>query len=296
MLTLFTSPKPFTDPHISVIQRNALTSWTLLRPRPEIILFGDEAGTAQVSRELGLRHIPDVPCNEFGTPLLNGLIKEAEHRAGYDVLCYVNADIILRSDFLNAVRRVLACKQRFLVTGCRWDVDITDSLDFQAQDWEQKLGRLVAATGRLHRGGADYFIFPRGLFRDLPPLALGRGYWDNWLLWKALHEGTAVVDATFAITAIHQRHCSPAQWQVLMSSAEVVRNLEQASFWARSFTPADASHRLVNGTIRKNSWKPYRHRLWVATYPLRYRLARMGFGKSNWYGLRHLARSKAKSL
>jgi hypothetical protein len=30
LITLFSAPKPFTDPHIALIQRNALHSWTLL--------------------------------------------------------------------------------------------------------------------------------------------------------------------------------------------------------------------------------------------------------------------------
>jgi len=33
----------------------------------EIILFGDDAGAAEISRELGLRHEPHVERNEFGT-------------------------------------------------------------------------------------------------------------------------------------------------------------------------------------------------------------------------------------
>ena len=31
-LTIFTAPKPFTDPHINLIQRNALRSWLALGP------------------------------------------------------------------------------------------------------------------------------------------------------------------------------------------------------------------------------------------------------------------------
>jgi hypothetical protein len=69
MLTIFACPKPFTDPHIAIIQRNAITSWTLLRPRPEIILFGDEPGVTEICKELGLRHVGEVERNEYGTPL-----------------------------------------------------------------------------------------------------------------------------------------------------------------------------------------------------------------------------------
>ena len=30
LLTLFTAPKPFTNPHIALIQRNAIRSWMAL--------------------------------------------------------------------------------------------------------------------------------------------------------------------------------------------------------------------------------------------------------------------------
>ncbi|MFZ0637415.1 MAG: hypothetical protein WAM08_17985, partial [Candidatus Acidiferrales bacterium] len=66
MLTLFAMPKPF-EGHIGIIQRNAITSWTRLTPQPEIILFGDEAGVAEIAGELGLRHVAHVKRNEKNT-------------------------------------------------------------------------------------------------------------------------------------------------------------------------------------------------------------------------------------
>ena len=58
-LTIFTTPKKF-DGHIGVIQRNAVASWTRMSPRPEVILFGTEPGTAEAAAEFGLRHISGV--------------------------------------------------------------------------------------------------------------------------------------------------------------------------------------------------------------------------------------------
>ena len=43
-LTIFTAPKPFTDPHIALIQRNAILSWLHLGPRVAVILLGEELG------------------------------------------------------------------------------------------------------------------------------------------------------------------------------------------------------------------------------------------------------------
>jgi hypothetical protein len=52
MLTLFTTAKPC-EGHSGVIQRNALKSCKLLHPEIEIILFGDDAGGAEIAKELG---------------------------------------------------------------------------------------------------------------------------------------------------------------------------------------------------------------------------------------------------
>src|ERR1041384_2312036 len=102
MLTLYTIPKPFRD-HIGVIQRNAIHSWTRLRPRCEIILFGDDAGVAAAAAELGVRHVPAIARNEYGTPLVSDVFAQAQRLATHELLCYINADIILTGDFLPAV-------------------------------------------------------------------------------------------------------------------------------------------------------------------------------------------------
>ena len=48
-LTIFTSPKPFSfNPHISIIQRNAIQSWIYLDPEVEVYLMGDEEGAIHV--------------------------------------------------------------------------------------------------------------------------------------------------------------------------------------------------------------------------------------------------------
>jgi hypothetical protein len=107
MLTIFSCPKPFTNPHINIIQRNAIKSWTLLKPKPEIILLGNDKGVSEICKEFNLIHIPEIERNEYGTPLLNSIFSEAEKVASYQLMCYINADIILMSDFMKAIEAVI---------------------------------------------------------------------------------------------------------------------------------------------------------------------------------------------
>jgi hypothetical protein len=64
-LTIFTAPKPFTNPHIATIQRNAIQSWMQLGSEVEVYLMGDEQGMSEIAQEFGLRHFPEVRCSDF---------------------------------------------------------------------------------------------------------------------------------------------------------------------------------------------------------------------------------------
>ena len=106
MLTIFTLPKPFEDIY-EVIQRNAIRSWTLLKPKPEILLFEDEKNTTKkVAEEFSIGYITDVKKNEFGTPLINDIFEKAQEVAKNDILVYVNADIILISNFIKSIKQI----------------------------------------------------------------------------------------------------------------------------------------------------------------------------------------------
>ena len=206
MLTLFAMPKPF-EGHIGTIQRNAVTSWTRLTPRPEIILFGNESGIAEIAAELGVKHVVDVKRNEKGTPYLNDLFEKAQSLASFPTVCYVNADIVLLNDFPAAVLQVAAWRPAFLMAGRRTDIDITAPLDFSAADWAQRLGRDVEARGKRRSvSWIDYFVFARGMYHDVPPLLIGRVWWDNWLVWQARALGVPVVDVSRRVLAVHQNH------------------------------------------------------------------------------------------
>ena len=205
-MTIFAIPKAFQG-HTAVIQRNALQSWTRLKPRPEIILFGSDPGTEEVARELSLRHVPTVAVSEHGTPLVRDLFQQAEALAPTGTLAYVNADIILGQDFLDAVAAVQEEFSRFLMVGQRWDLDLAEPLNFDDPEWLALLRRRVEQKGSLHVVSAlDYFVFNKGLWPKIPDLALGRTAWDNWLAAQPLAAGVPVVDATSAILAVHQNH------------------------------------------------------------------------------------------
>ena len=204
MITLFTLPKPFVG-HIGMIQRNAIQSWARLHPDIDILIFGNEQGTADIAAEFGIRHFPEVDVNEYGTPQMSGYFQQAEEAARHSYLCYVNADIILFPDLLEAVAKVDLPK--FVMGGQRTDYDIEKPIDFTRPDWARSLRENAKKNGTLHGfSGIDYFVYPRAMFGEIPQFAVGRWYWDNWLVYRARRLGAALIDASACVMAIHQNH------------------------------------------------------------------------------------------
>ena len=256
MLTFFTTAKPFRG-HDGINQRNALKSWTVLHPGVEVILFGDEEGAAETAKELRLCHEPHVERNEFGTKRLDFMFGRAQGIARHDLLCYINCDILLMQDFCVAVEHVREKHSQFLIVGRRWDSEIIAPLSFGNRDWESLLRQRVLRNGR-RRGPEwiDYFVFSRRLYgEDVPPFVVGRVFWDNWLVWKALASKHPVIDASASVLAVHQNHnygYHPQGQNGVFSGVESERNYQLAGGWRHLRTIADATEVLGNGGLRQN--------------------------------------------
>ena len=254
VLTFASTPKPFLG-HIGIIQRNAVGSWLQMHPRPHVILFGNEEGTAEVAKELGVEHVPDVERNAFGTPLLPPVFRQMQERAHDDLVCYSNCDIILFQDFLTAASLTRQVFPRFLLLAeCR-NLDVRSPIDFSRRDWEARLRGQMLAQGRRRVNASDFFAFTRGMFPAPPPFTLGRAYFDNWVIWETRRMGLPVVDATGAITAIHQNHhyvAVPGETTESHNGVEAQENLAILGGKPRVYWITDRTHRMTDGRIRRD--------------------------------------------
>ena len=251
LITLFSAPKPFTDPHIAIIQRNAIKSWTLL-PDVDVILLGKEEGLADAARELGVKHIPTVECNTNGTPLISSMFKLVRENSNSDLLCIINADMILMPDFVEAAKKVKGLRSEFVLLSQRWDYDITSPLDF-ADEWQFRLREDVRKQDQLHRpAGSDFFLFPKTCYTDVPNFTIGRAGWDNWMIYKARKENWAVIDCTPSVMIVHQNH----DYSHLPGAKphydhpDTNENIRLAGGQANiRYTILDATHQLVDGKL-----------------------------------------------
>jgi hypothetical protein len=206
-ISFFTTCKPMKG--LSAVQQcNALESWLKLDSRNEVIIFGNDEGVAEVAAALGAVHIPSIECNDFGTPLLSDMFRQAQQRARNRYVSYVNADIILRSSFQRAVSTLSRLRRDFMMIGQRWDIEQTEPIDFTDPTWEERLHAQYGPARVLSDASAlDYFLFPREMKLSMPAFAVGRPAWDNWLVMHISgRRDVRLVDATRMVDIYHQAH------------------------------------------------------------------------------------------
>jgi hypothetical protein len=245
MLTLFSLPKPFTA-DAARSQAVAVASWAALGV--QVVLVGDEDGIADAAERLGVEHVADVTRSENGTPRLDDAFARVDAIARYPLRLFVNADVVLLPDVLDATRRL---DGRFLLVGQtrELEVHLSELRDVYAL-------RARAMSEGVLRGptAIDWFVFPAGLFDPLPAFVVGRSSFDNWLIWRARQSGN-VVDATADVVAIHQPHgyghLAGGKDEAYYGE-EARENMRLGGGKSRVYTLHDASHRLVGGRLHRN--------------------------------------------
>jgi hypothetical protein len=288
MLTFFTTAKPFVG-HDGVIQRNALASWKLLHPDVEVILFGDEEGAAETCERLNLVHETRIERHKSGKPLVDPLFQRAQERATHKYICYSNCDIILMQDFRIAFERAKAWQDSFLMVSRRWDLDILSPIDFENGGWSSQLREHAVTAGfRQDECWIDFFLFPRGQYKQIPKLVVGHCYWDNWMIWRTLQDEIPVLDASPCVVPVHQNHGYDPKFgrsKGRPTDALSQSNLEAIGGQKHVRRIDCATHRLRrNGKVRRiwirntyamrekltySVWLPAWHRLLGVTRPLR---------------------------
>ncbi len=269
-MTIFTAPKAFKDPHITMIQRNAIQSWLAFGPEVSVILMGKEEGMAEVAVELKVDYRSDVGCSALGTPLISSMFELARQANDSPLLLCINADIILMPGLLEVVQQISSQAEQFLAVGQRWDLDLRQPLSF-ATGWADHLRQEVKQKGRLHPAvGSDYFIFPRQCYRHVPDFVIGRSAWDNWMIFDARQKKIPVIDLTSSALVIHQDH----DYSHLPGGKppyrlpETLHNIRLAGGRRTIFYITDATLELKDGKLQPIplSWK----KLWrdAETFPM----------------------------
>jgi hypothetical protein len=169
------------------------------------------------------------------------------------------------------------------------NLDLRTPVSFGDPSWQAQILRQVSDSA-VPRGSwyIDYFVFSRDLYHDLPPFAVGRAGFDNWLVWQARALGATVVNASRVVTAVHQQHDyshvrGGREWSY--RGPEAVRNVQLAGGREHLHCIGHASHVLTSRSLRRQRprWArlEYHWDAWLgrvtwraleATRPVRHRL------------------------
>jgi hypothetical protein len=261
-ITIFTVPKSFTgNAHIRMIQRNTAQNLAHLGPDVDPILIGDDDGVAETAQEFGIRHLPNIERTPQGTPLVSSAFMLARENSSSPLLACINADNLLLPDFIETARVVFEQEKKFLLVGERFELDITEPLEF-GEDWPDHVRREIASRSRpLGPSAVEYMIFPRDCFKDMPPFAFGRSGWDNWMAYKARKDHLPLIDATGSILLGHQNH----DYSHLPGNKppyklpESLNNVRMSGGPRAMFGIGDATHVLEDGRVRRYPlrWKKF---------------------------------------
>ena len=206
MLSIFTTTKDFIG-EFDNIQQNAINSWRSLSDEIEIMIMGRAHGAEKMAKKTNAIYFPDVPLSESGMPTLPGMFNKAQLSSKYNIICFINADIILPYNFLDVITNLKKIKKNFLAVGHRWDYDIKKIINFNDKLESEKLWDLIKKKSVKQSPSAiDYFIFNKKLWHKIPELVIARQRYDNWLIWKARRMGAPVIDLSDALKVAHQNH------------------------------------------------------------------------------------------
>ncbi len=206
MITIFCTPKNF-EGIFNIIQKNAIRSWRHLSKDIEIIIFGKSKGAQEIADEVSGIFYPNVKCSRNGVPILSDLFDKANTIASFDILLFINSDILLPKIFIDSIKNVKGKFSKFLLVGHRWDIKVKSLINFNEETTTSAFWKMSEMQSEKGSPAAiDYFAFRKNSLKKIPDFVIGRPGYDNWLIWYARRNFIPVIDISEEVLAIHQSH------------------------------------------------------------------------------------------
>ncbi|MHA2069647.1 MAG: hypothetical protein ACXABY_35235 [Candidatus Thorarchaeota archaeon] len=183
-LTIASVPLPF-EGVTGIRQHNAIQSWSLLRPKPEILLLSND-DIIEITQEYDCKYVMAIGENEVGDLSIQSIFRQIDKYMSGRLVCYIDCDVILTDDFLPAVQHIAANWQDFIIVSGRYSIQQDELVNFANPAWQQLIRLKI---NRYHNHGSDFTVYHRGLYHDIPDFSIGCGAWDGWRMAYALKQG-----------------------------------------------------------------------------------------------------------
>lgn len=204
-ITFLFSPKPFIGQD-AINQNNAIASWKRVAPEAQLICYGTGEGIEEACNRWSAIWISNAPVTTTGAPRFDWIVSHAAQHAKGDLQIFINADIFLLPGFTQAIKNINL--EQFLGVSDRFNLKEQILTEEPLDDCKNRLAKLVHTKECSFNGGggSDFFIFKRGLWTGLPPIAVGRACYDNSLMAFCLQKNIPLVDMTNAVACLHAPH------------------------------------------------------------------------------------------
>ncbi len=262
MITIFCTPKNF-DGIFNTIQKNAIRSWRQISEQIEIIIFGNSRGSKEISKEVNGIYYPDVKCSRNGVPILSDLFKIANKISSFDILLFINSDILLPKNIIEVITKANRMYSKFLLVGHRWDLEVKELINFNDFIALSRFWEMCRKKGEKDSPAAiDYFIFRKNTLKNIPDFVIGRPGYDNWLIWYARRNFFPVIDISKDVIVIHQSH--HFNFHNLKNDPKIFLEEDGLSnrkiHGERLLNLLDANYLAINKKIIKKKSKQYKYR------------------------------------
>ena len=258
MITLFSTTKNFDGINRSN-QLNAIRCWLSASCNPQVIIFGKSVGYESLGNHPNLFFTEPVRLTETGAPYGNEMFDTVNKITKHPICCYVNADILLPSKFFESVQYLHEkLKKNYLLVGERLDVTVREEINF-SNDWEKQFFSKYESSMKVHPpAGSDFFVFPKGqyTYSNMPVFYIGRGGWDNRMIYIARKKKYKVVDLTSSVRVIHQNHDYSHKAHPHQSVLEKIEIAENRKGVPHTFVSMDTlgacNYFFFNNRLKKN--------------------------------------------
>ena len=116
-------------------------------------------GAKDIANEVDAIYYPHVKCSKNGVPLLSDLFYRANVLSSFNILTFINADIILPGNFLKSVKIVDKQVSNFLTIGHRWDLDVKKEINFNKRETANLFWEMSKANSKKNFGLLLIFSF-----------------------------------------------------------------------------------------------------------------------------------------
>lgn len=209
-LTIFTS-FPYLKNKLNV-NLNSLRNWKHLDHSPQLVLFTNDRKVALTGFDThwNVQNVKEDPVTKV--PALRTMFVESMNLYDTSFYMYANADIVFDLyivDVLSSIEKFLKSKnlqnKPVLIVGQRTNFNVSSINMAAPEAWRDIMFRSYRVYTRFHTDAIDYFITNRAFpWDEVLPLVIGRVGYDNWIIAYARFRGFITIDASAAISAIHQ--------------------------------------------------------------------------------------------